>query len=633
MALITLHEISISFGSAPLLQGANLVIEPDERLCLVGRNGVGKTTLLKLLAGEIQPDNGTVSLKKGLRVARLGQEISHDQGGTVFEVVSEGVGEKGALLRRYHETTLKLADRFDDAGMAALEKLQHELDAQGAWDLHQGIESVISHLKLDGEMPFQDQSGGQKRRTMLAQALVGKPDMLLLDEPTNHLDVETIDWLEGFLKNFRGCLLFITHDREFIRRLASRIIEVDRGRLTSWPGNYDLYLTRKQEALSAEAGQAAKFDKKLAQEEVWIRQGIQARRTRNQGRVRELHRLRQVRQERREKLGQVRMELSRAQRSGKLVVEAEKVQYSWDGTPFIQDFSTIILRGDRIGIIGPNGSGKTTLLQLLLGQIQPTAGSMQRGTRLEVAYFDQHRAELDLEKTVEESVAGGRKMITFNDRETHVISYLQDFLFTPDRARSPVKVLSGGERNRLLLARLFLKPANLMVLDEPTNDLDVETLELLEALLMGYQGTLLVVSHDRAFINNVVTSTLVFEGNHRIGEYPGGYDDWLKQRTPPPSEVAADAKKAKKPTAKPRKAASGLTYKERLELEALPGQIENLEATHEKLNAQLADPEFYQSERDRVAEVQGELEGVEGELEAAYAQWEALEAKSKGAGS
>ncbi len=626
MALLTLRGVTVGYGGPPLLEQVDLTIEQGERICLVGRNGAGKSTLMRILAGELQADSGEVTRRQNLKVARLTQEVPGEIEGSVFDVVAAALPQ-GELLARYHELSLRLAD--EPELMKRFERLQHELESSGGWALQQRVERTLSQLELPAERDFSTLSGGLKRRVMLARALVGEPDLLLLDEPTNHLDIDAIDWLERFLLDYAGTLLFITHDRALLRKLATRIIELDRGRLTSWPGDYDTYLRRKEEALEAEAAEQARFDKKLAREEAWIRQGIKARRTRNEGRVRALKAMREAARARRKQVGQVRLALGESEeRSGKIVIEAEKVSLGYGDRPIVRDFSTTILRGDKIGIIGPNGAGKTTLLKLLLGQLAPDSGTVRHGTRLEIAYFDQYRAQLDEEQTVLENVAQGRTTITVDSHSRHIMSYLQDFLFSPERARTPVKALSGGERNRLLLARLFTQPANVLVMDEPTNDLDIETLELLEALLVDYSGTLLLVSHDRAFLDNVVTSTLVFEGEGRIAGYVGGYEEWLRQRPPQATEPAprpASTKSEKKESrraARPRK----LGYKEQRELEQLPGRIETLESEIEALHGQLADPELYRSDGARVAELQKRLESLEAELSTAYNRWDELEA-------
>jgi len=625
MALLTLRNVSLSFGGPPLLDGINLQIEPGERLCLVGRNGAGKSTLMKLLNNELQADSGEVVRRQGLKVARLTQEVPRDIADTVFDVVADGLGETGKLLADYHHVSQQLAGG-DDKLLVKLEKIQHELEASDGWQLNQRVEAVISRLKLPAESNFAELSGGMKRRVLLARELVQEPDLLLLDEPTNHLDIEAIGWLEEFLLNWPGSLLFITHDRMFLQHLATRIIELDRGQLTSWPGDYATYLRRKEEALEAEAQQNALFDKKLAQEEAWIRQGIKARRTRNEGRVRALKALRVERGERRERSGKVTMSLGEAERSGKLVIEADDIAMAYEGRTLFEHFSTTIMRGDRIGILGPNGSGKSTLLQVLLGKLEPQQGRVKLGTNLEIAYFDQHREQLNEEATVLDSVAEGSDKVTINGRDKHVMGYLQDFLFSPERARSPVRSLSGGERNRLLLARLFTRPANLLVMDEPTNDLDVETLELLEELLLDWQGTLLLVSHDRAFINNVVTSTIAFEGNGVLNEYVGGYDDWLRQRSVveqsrQESKPAAVKAEAKKPVARTK-----LSYKDQRELDALPQQIEQLETALEELHQRMSAPDYFKQDGAMIASEQERLAQLEEELAQTYQRWEELEA-------
>ena len=627
MALLRMRDISLGFGGPPLLDQAPLQIEAGERLCLVGRNGAGKSTLMKLIAGELQPDSGTIERAQNLRITRLTQEVPQGLHGSIYDVVAGGLGKLGDLLHRYHELILKLAEGGDERLLTELEQVQHDLEAANGWQLQQQVETVLSRLQLDANLAFDELSGGLKRRVLLARALVIQPDLLLLDEPTNHLDIDSIQWLEEFLLGFSGALLFVTHDRMFLQHLATRILDLERGRLTSWPGDYATYLERKQAALDAEEKLNAEFDKKLAQEEAWIRQGIKARRTRNEGRVRALKALREEHRARRSRLGNAHMQAQEAERSGKLVAEADNISYRYGDQWIVRDFSTSIQRGDRIGIIGPNGAGKTTLLRLLLGQLEPDSGRLHLGTKLEIAYFDQLRSQLDGEKSVIDNLAGGREKITVNGSERHVISYLQDFLFAPDRARTPVKALSGGERNRLLLARLFANPSNLLVLDEPTNDLDVETLDLLEELLLDYQGTLLLVSHDRAFLDNVVTSSLVFEGDARVREYVGGYSDWLRQRQPaktpaPVARPATSAPPAAPATAdKPRKR----SYKEQRELDSLPQLIEALETERETLHARMADPAFYQQAPTAISAVQDRLTGLETELEQVYARWEALE--------
>ncbi|MEO5347336.1 MAG: ATP-binding cassette domain-containing protein [Magnetococcus sp. YQC-9] len=597
MALIGTRNLKIAFGGPLLLEDATFSMEKGERVCLIGRNGTGKSTLLRLLEGTLQPDEGEVIRAKGITTASLEQEVPGTLTGAVREV---------ALPDQAHLHP-------EDLPRVAAQ-----------------VESLLAQLGLDGDAPFAALSGGLKRRVLLVRALAAEADVLLLDEPTNHLDLATIEQLEGVLKGYRGALLFITHDRMFLERLATRILELDRGRLSDWPGEYRLYQQRKEAALESEAVSNALFDKRLAQEEVWIRQGIKARRTRNEGRVRALQRMRSERKERRELEGRVRLRAELAEKSGKLVVVAEEVSYQYDGVPYIRNFSTVVQRGDKIGIIGPNGCGKTTLLNLLLGRLAPQAGMIRLGTNLEVAYFDQLRAGLNEEKTVADNVANGRDMVSVGGQTRHIIGYLQDFLFLPARARSPVKILSGGERNRLLLAKLFLNPANILVMDEPTNDLDSDTLDLLEELLAQYAGTLLLVSHDRAFLNNVVTSCLVFEGETgEIREYAGGYDDWLVQRPPLPvvetRPVMKREKAASKPPVPPAKKPAGLSYKERRELEGLPARIEALEAEQVQLHETMAGPTYFRLPPEALARDQARLTALESELSAAYARWEVLE--------
>jgi ATP-binding cassette subfamily F protein uup len=623
MPLVRLNDVRLSFGAVPLLSGLDLVIEAGERLCLVGRNGAGKSTLMRLIAGEIEPEEGTIERRQGLRTARLAQEVPAGLRGTVYQVVAGGQGSLGDQLRRYHELSQTLALPGGAERLGELERVQHELEAAGGWHLQQRVETVLSRLDLPADRSIEQLSGGLKRRVLLARALVGEPELLLLDEPTNHLDIDAIQWLEDFLLGYGGTLLFVTHDRMFLRRLATRILDLDRGRLTSWPGDYDTYLRRKAEAAQSEERQAAEFDKKLAEEEAWIRQGIKARRTRNEGRVRALERMREQRRARRSDIGKARIQAQEAERSGKLVVEAEGVGHRYDGHWILRDVQTTIQRGDKVGIIGPNGSGKTTLLRLLLGELTPTQGRVRLGTRLEIAYFDQLRSQLREDRSVLDNLAEGRESILVDGRPRHVISYLQDFLFAPERSRTPVSALSGGERNRLLLARLFAKPSNLLVLDEPTNDLDVETLELLEEHLMDYQGTVLLVSHDRAFLDNVVTSSLVFEGGGRVSEYVGGYSDWLRQRPAP----AAAEPASKRPSSReePQHRSRKRSYNEERELASLPQRIEALEAEQEALHERMGDPGFYQQDSEHIAAATARLAELEAELEQAYARWEALE--------
>jgi len=629
MALVGLQEVKVSFGGPLLLEGVDLSIDKGERVCLVGRNGTGKSTIMKLITGEVKPDNGKIVFQQGVRITLLTQEVPHNVQGSVFDVVSSAFGEQGKLLAEYHHVSAKLAHDHSDKLMAELEDVQHKFEAAGGWQMQQRVDTILSRLQLPEDAEFSELSGGLKRRVLLAKALAGEPDLLLLDEPTNHLDIDAIAWLEEFLRTFGGTLLFVTHDRMLLQKVATRIVDLDRGRLTSWPGNYQTYLELKQAALEAESVENAKFDKKLAAEEVWIRQGVKARRTRNEGRVRALQALRRTRSERREVESTARMQMQEAERTGKLVIEAQNVSFGYTNRPVVRNLSTTIIRGDKVGIIGPNGSGKTTLLKLLLGDLKPQTGSIKLGTNLEVAYLDQHRAQLDDEKTVQDNVAFGSDRVTINGIRKHVIGYLQDFLFSPARARSPVKVLSGGERNRLLLAKLFTKPSNVLVLDEPTNDLDIETLDLLEELLMEYAGTVLLVSHDRAFINDVVTSTLALEGEGRVNEYVGGYDDWLRQsRRKNEALVAVPAKTVEKkeaPRPQPVKTRK-LTFKEQKELDGLPKRIAELEAEHEKVLATMTDPDFYRKSGPKVSEYTSLLEALKQELAQVYARWQELEA-------
>ena len=626
MALLSLRNVTLAFGGPPLLDGVNLQLEPGDRLCLMGRNGSGKSTLMKLISGELTPEGGDISRQQGLRVALVSQEISQDISGTVFDVVAEGMGNAAALLAEYHHVGHLLSTGGGEELLKRLETLQKELEDIDGWSMQQEVERVIIRLSLDPDAEFSTLSGGTKRRALMARALVSNPDILLLDEPTNHLDIDTIIWLEEFLLKNVKTFLFVTHDRAFARRLANRIAELDRGRLYAFSCGYDAFTERREALMEAEITRQALFDKKLAQEEVWIRQGIKARRTRNEGRVRELKKLREERRQRRERLGSVKMQLQEAERSGALVVEAEDASFGYDGRNIISGLTTIITRGDRVGIIGPNGSGKTTMLRLLLGELSPQQGEVKLGTRREVLYFDQMREQLDPDKSVQENVGEGNDTLIINGKPRHIIGYLQDFLFSPERARSPVRILSGGERNRLLLAKLFTKPSNLLVMDEPTNDLDAETLDLLEDLLMEYTGTLLLVSHDREFLNNVVTGTLAVSGNGEVREYVGGYDDWLRQSsadTPaaPAITSTANQAKSKSQAERPRK----LGFKEERELETLPTQIAALEEEQQRLHETLADPEFYRSAGSEVTKLTARLEELELELAGIYQRWEELE--------
>ena len=633
MPLLRLEEISLAYDHIPLLAHVNFEIDDGERVCLVGRNGAGKTTLLRVITGAVVPDEGDVWLKSTLRVAHLEQEVLPDTDQTIFEVVAGGLGELGNLLTEYHQLTHR-ADALDRAGLRGLAQLQARIETLGGWNTNQRVATVLTRLSLSGDKRVSDCSGGIRRQVMLARALVCEPDLLLLDEPTNHLDINAILWLEGYLANFPGALIFITHDRSFLRRLATRIVELDRGKLRSFPGNYDTYLRKKDELLEIEERAIVKFDKKLAEEEAWIRQGIKARRTRNEGRVRALHTLRREKAQRLEAQNKARFAIDAGNLSGKLVIDVRRVSFRYDERWIVRDWSARILRGERVGVLGPNGSGKSTLLKLILGELKPTSGEVVLGTRLQVAYFDQHRRMLDMEKTVRENMSDS-DYVTVKGRARHVIGYLKDFLFTSERIGAPVKSLSGGERNRLLLAKIFTRSANMIVLDEPTNDLDVNTLELLEDLLADYEGTLLLVSHDRTFLDNIVTSTLVFEGDAKFVEYAGGYEDWERYQRPIPA--LAEAQKAVKVIrqATPAKSdangrAHKLTYKEQRERENLPVKIEALEAEQSELHKLMGEPDFYRQPGEKIAASMDRLKKVKRELEDCYERWQFLESLAKG---
>lgn len=622
MVLLSLENITLAFGARPVLEQVTLQVKAGERICLLGRNGQGKSTLLRVLTGAVKPDEGEVRQRQEISVGSLEQEVPPDAAGTVYQVVARGHGELGEALARHYD--LERQGHGGDELMA----LQQSLEGEG-WELHRMVEKALNRLHVDADCPFSDLSGGLRRRVMLARALVADPQVLLLDEPTNHLDLDAIQWLEEFLLGCGKTLIFVSHDRAFLQKLSTRILELDRGKLTSWECDYSTYVERKTAVLEAEEQQNDKFDKKLAAEEAWIRQGIKARRTRNEGRVRALKKMREERRQRRERQGQARMTLQQADRSGKLVVALENAGFSYGETPVFNSLSTTILRGDKVGVIGPNGAGKTTLLRLLLGELEPTSGTVRFGTRQQVCYFDQMRGQLDLEKTVLDNIGNGTDFVDVNGVRRHVIGYLQDFLFSPERARTPVKVLSGGERNRLLLARLFTQPANLLVLDEPTNDLDMDTLDLLEQLLVSYDGTLLLVSHDRAFLNNVVTSSLVFEGEGSVVDYAGGYDDWVAQRTlaeaAASTEITDAPKREKKGTRPPGESEQKrLGYMEKRELEQLPARIEEMEALLEELHAQVNSPEVF-SDHQKLREIQRRLEETEIALSVAYDRWQELE--------
>ncbi len=620
--LLMLDNVSLAYGLHPLLDHVKFQIGKGERVCLIGRNGAGKSSLLKIIEGVLLPDAGNVWRQPHLRIARLAQELPSQDNLTIYDYVAEGLAESGQLLREYHAIT-HLA-QHTDADLARMEKLQNAIDACNGWLHEQQISNILTRLELDADKLLSQLSGGWQRRAALARALVATPDLLLLDEPTNHLDIDAIQWLEDQLLASGCALLFITHDRALLQRLATRIIELDRGNLTSWTCDYQTFLLRKEEMLHAEAKQNADFDKKLAQEEVWIRQGIKARRTRNEGRVRALEAMRLERSKRRNVQGKAVFEINAGDKSGQVVAEAKDVTQIFGDKIVIKNFSQRIMRGDRIGLIGPNGAGKSTLLNILLGKIIPQQGSVIQGTNLQIAYFDQQRETLDLEKNVMDNVVEGSEFIEINGQKKHVMSYLGDFLFAPQRARTPVKALSGGECNRLLLAKLFSKPANVLVMDEPTNDLDMETLELLEELLANFNGTLLLVSHDRAFLDNVVTSTLVFEGNGVIQEYIGGYQDWLRQKKPL-AEVVKMNKSIEKTVKTEAKKSVKLSYREQKELEELPQQIEKLDEEEKMLQEKMSQSDFYKQEQSVITASMTRLQEIQDALKKCYARWEELE--------
>ncbi len=629
MALISIQEVSLALGGPLLFDKISLQIHEGQRVALLGRNGVGKTTFMKVMAGQIKVDSGEIGYQKGIKVTHLPQEVPVDITGNVFDIVLSGLPDRVKLLGDFHHLHHRLETEYTPQLMSQLDKLQSEMDRTNGWETQRHIEEVLSHMKLDPEADFEKLSGGQKRKVLLAKALVLKPEVLLMDEPTNHLDIESITWLENFLKEYPGTIVFVTHDRMFMQRLATQIVELDRGKLYSWVCDYPTFLERKKLALHAEEKEWELFDKKLAVEEVWIRQGIKARRTRNEGRVRALEQLREAKKEQRQVLGKVRMKAHEAERSGQIVTKAENIQFYYGDKCMIKDLSIRIMRGDRIGIIGANGSGKTTLLKVLLGQLAPQAGTVTLGTNLEILYYDQLREQLDETRSVAENICGEADKIIINGNPRHIMGYLQDFLFSPDRARTKVKVLSGGERNRLLLARLFTKTSNLLIMDEPTNDLDVETLELLEELLINYAGTLILVSHDRTFINNVVTSTIILDGDGVIYEHPGGYDDWLMRRADKPEPIEPPKKESKHAretvsadnTAKPKK----LTMKDKKELESLLPLIEKLEAEQAEIHEKMAGPNFYKRDIIKINEIKARLAALTEEITKTYARWEYLE--------
>ena len=634
MPLLTLDRVALGFGHLPLFEDASLRVEPGERICLIGRNGTGKSSLLRVIAGEQAPDAGAIWRAPGLRVSRLDQEVPAGGDRTVFDEVASGLGDLGELVANYHHAGMQAAETH--SGLERLGALQQQLEERDGWRLEQKVEMVISRLSLPADRPLRELSGGWRRRTLLGKALVSEPDLLLLDEPTNHLDIEAIQWLEEYLREFPGALLFVTHDRAFLAALATRIVDLDRGALTSWPGAYSSYLEKKAAAEEAEARAAERLDRKLEREEAWLRQGVKARRTRNEGRVRALMALRAERAAQRTTAGDVRLSIDATESSGRLVFDAEKVTKSYGAAPIIRDYSQRILRGDRIGLIGPNGSGKTTLLRLLVGEIEPDSGVIRRGARVQIAYFDQQREQLDAERSVADSVNDGNDTVIVDGQSRHVIGYLADFLFPRERAVSPVKSLSGGERNRLLLARLFARPANVLVMDEPTNDLDIETLELLEELIAGFPGTVLLVSHDRAFLDNIVTSTLAFEGGGRVVEYVGGWQDYLRQSAasrpgssrgepsmPRRARARVPAMKIAAPSASKR-----LSFKEQREFEGLPAHIEALEAEQRRLRQESESAEFYKESADHIRGVLGRIDQIASDLETALERWLALEERA-----
>ena len=642
MPLVVLDHVSIAFGHVPLLDAASLQIEAGERVCVIGRNGTGKSTLLQIVSGGLAQDAGSVWRQPGLRIGRLAQDAPLDDSRPVFDVVADGLGDLGDLVKAYHHAAVEVAESGGAAdNAAALERLgtlQQQLEERDGWRLEQRVEMVLARLHLPTEARVDTLSGGWRRRVLLARALVDQPDLLLLDEPTNHLDIESMSWLEAFLSDYAGAVLFVTHDRTFLQNVATRIVELDRGQLTSWPGDYATFLRRKEERLAIEAEANEKFDKKLSEEEAWLRQGIKARRTRDEGRVKALLEMRRERAARREQIGSAALNVQVAERSSQTVFEAEHVSKSYGSNPVVRDLSVRVVRGDRVGLLGPNGAGKSTLLRLLIGEQEPDSGEVRRGANVQIAYYDQQREQLDPERTVFDTIADGSDLITVNGQPQHVLGYLRDFLFPKERARSRVKSLSGGERNRLLLARLFTRPANVLVLDEPTNDLDIETLELLESRLVEFPGTLLLVSHDRTFIDHVVTSTLVFEGEGRVQEYVGGYEDWLRQRpdaaavktvvTAAAGEVKRPDKPAGKSADKPGAPAKA-TYREQQELKQLPGRIEALELEQRELAARVAGADFYKESGESIASALDRLGALDREILEAYARWSELDARAR----
>ncbi|MEG3767683.1 ATP-binding cassette ATPase Uup [Alteromonas sp. 14N.309.X.WAT.G.H12] len=633
MSVIQLKNTTVIYGDPPLLDGIELIVHPKERVCLVGRNGSGKSTLMKVLAGDIIADDGQRIIDSKTVIARLEQDPPQTVDISLFDYVAEGLADVGECLKQYFHQTRKVADDPSEANLNTLQRLQETLESRDAWQFEQQIEQTLTMLKLDADMSLSTLSGGWRRKAALARALVRQPDLLLLDEPTNHLDIEMIRWLEQSLTGFQGAIVFISHDRAFIRHMATRIIDLDRGHLVSYPGNYATYLEKKQQDLEVEAAQNAEFDKKLAQEEVWIRQGIKARRTRNEGRVRALKKLRESRNARRETQGNAVVAQHTAARSGKMVFEVKEASYAYGDKPIVRNLNLNVMRGDKLALIGPNGSGKSTLIKLLLGQITPDSGTVRQGVNLDVAYFDQHRLGLNLEESVIDAVGEGKRDLMVNGHPRHVISYLQDYLFTPDRVNAPVKSLSGGEKNRLMLAKLMLKPSNLLVLDEPTNDLDVETLEMLETLLNDYEGTVLLVSHDREFVDNVANSCLVFEGEGTLREFVGGFSDveaWYKQNgeTTSGKEKVKDETITQSNSPKPKpsvRKAKKLSYKDQRELDSLPAEIEKWEGRVNELQEMVNDPEFFKQSTESTAQTLAELAESEETLSQKYARWDELE--------
>lgn len=626
MTLINFQDITLSYGTHTLLNQVNFTVEKNERICLIGRNGAGKSTLLKLVEGLIKPDSGKIIYDKDIKIYALQQEVPHDISGTVFEVVLSGLGVLSKLVLDYEVLANKT--NLDEKDIKKMANLQEKIENANAWSIQNKAHDVISRLELDGKLDFSQLSGGLKRRVLLAKALVCAPDLLLLDEPTNHLDIESIQWLEEFLPEYKGSILFISHDRDFLQKITTRILELDRGNLINFKGSYQNFLKHKENELHAEAQQNALFDKKLQQEEVWIRQGIKARRTRNEGRVRALEQMRRERQQRRTLEGKAKITVSNAERSGKSVLVAENIGFNFEDKWLFKDFSIEIFRGDKIGILGPNGCGKSTLLNVLLQKLIPSEGQVKLGSNLQIAYFDQLRNQLNESLSIQDNVADGSEFVEINGNKRHILSYLGDFLFTPERARTPVSALSGGERNRALLAKALSKPSNLLILDEPTNDLDIETLEVLEEILVNYKGTILLVSHDRAFINNVVTSTIVFEGGAKLEDYIGGYDDWLRQKKNQNEKKQAESKikkESRKPDHIDGNKSKKLTYAEKIRLEKLPQEIEHLENQISTMTEEISSPEFYQKDQQVIKNTQQKLQILEAKLEETYNLWEKLE--------